>query len=111
MKDEPLPALRFGWMPEGFRLDTNGGLTIPVTVEETWNKVTQGPPTNTDMSHWFYSREALFGPKSTQPETVRVNGVQTQYWPEELNAQGNTASAGGTVTAVTTSADPMGTLL
>ena len=111
VKDTPLPALTFGWIPEGFTLDTEGGLTMPAIVEETWAKKTQGPPTSTDMFYWTYSREALFGPKSTKPESVKVNGVQAQYWPGDLDAQSNTASVSGTVTAVSTSADQLGTLL
>ena len=111
VKDDPLPFLTFGWTPEGFTLDSDGGLTMPAIVEETWSKVTQGPPTSTDMFYWTYSREALFGPKSTKPESVKVNGVQAQYWPGDLDAQGNTASVSGTVTAVSTSADQLGTLL
>ena len=63
------------------------------------------------MFYWTYSREALFGPKSTKPESVKVNGVQAQYWPGDLDAQSNTASVSGTVTAVSTSADQLGTLL
>ena len=111
VKDTPLPALTFGWIPEGFTLDTEGGLTMPAIVEETWAKKTQGPPTSTDMFYWTYSREALFGPKSTKPESVKVNGVQAQYWPGDLDARSNTASVSGTVTAVSTSADQLGTLL
>ena len=111
VKDEPLPALTFGWTPEGFTLDSDGGLTMPAIVEETWSKVTQGPPTSTDMFYWTYSREALFGPKSTKPESVKVNGAQAQYWPGDLDARSNTASVSGTVTAVSTSADQLGTLL
>ncbi len=111
VKDDPLPALTFGWIPEGFTLDTEGGLTMPAIVEETWAKKTQGPPTSTDMFYWTYSREALFGPKSTKPESVKVNGVQAQYWPGDLDARSNTASVSGTVTAVSTSADQLGTLL
>ncbi|MEY8259439.1 hypothetical protein AALA80_03745 [Oscillospiraceae bacterium 50-60] len=111
VKDDPLPALTFGWIPEGFTLDTEGGLTMPAIVEETWAKKTQGPPTSTDMFYWTYSREALFGPRSTQPESVKVNGVQAQYWPGDLDARSNTASVSGTVTAVSTSADQLGTLL
>ena len=111
VKDTPLPALTFGWIPEGFTLDTEGGLTMPAIVEETWTKKTQGPPTSTDMFYWTYSREALFGPKSTKPESVKVNGVQAQYWPGDLDARSNTASVSGTVTAVSTSADQLGTLL
>ncbi len=111
VKDTPLPALTFGWIPEGFTLDTEGGLTMPAVVEETWAKKTQGPPTSTDMFYWTYSREALFGPRSTQPESVKVNGVQAQYWPGDLDARSNTASVSGTVTAVSTSADQLGTLL
>ncbi len=111
VKDDPLPALTFGWIPEGFTLDTEGGLTMPAIVEETWTKKTQGPPTSTDMFYWTYSREALFGPKSTKPESVKVNGVQAQYWPGDLDARSNTASVSGTVTAVSTSADQLGTLL
>lgn len=111
VKDESLPALTFGWTPEGFTLDSDGGLTISAIVEETWSKVTQGPPTSTDMFYWTYSREALFGPKSTKPESVKVNGAQAQYWPGDLDARSNTASVSGTVTAVSTSADQLGTLL
>ena len=111
VKDDPLPALTFGWIPEGFTLDTEGGLTMPAIVEETWAKKTQGPPTSTDMFYWTYSREALFGPKSTKPESVKVNGVRAQYWPGDLDARSNTASVSGTVTAVSTSADQLGTLL
>ncbi|EOS66834.1 hypothetical protein [Oscillibacter sp. 1-3] len=111
VKDDPLPALTFGWIPEGFTLDTEGGLTMPAIVEETWAKKTQGPPTSTDMFYWTYSREALFGPRSTQPESVKVNGVQAQYWPGDLDARSNTASVSGTVTAVSTSADQLGPLL
>ena len=111
VKDESLPALTFGWTPEGFTLDPEGGLTMSAAVAETWAKVTQGPPTSTDMFYWTYSREALFGPKSTKPESVKVNGVQAQYWPGDLDARSNTASVSGTVTAVSTSADQLGTLL
>ena len=111
MKDESLPALTFGWTPEGFTLDPEGGLTMSAAVAETWAKVTQGPPTSTDMFYWTYSREALFGPKSPKPESVKVNGAQAQYWPGDLDARSNTASVSGTVTAVSTSADQLGTLL
>ena len=111
VKDESLPALTFGWTPEGFTLDPEGGLTMSAAVAETWAKVTQGPPTSTDMFYWTYSREALFGPKSTKPESVKVNGAQAQYWPGDLDARSNTASVSGTVTAVSTSADQLGTLL
>lgn len=113
VKDKPLPALRFGWMPEGFTQDTFGSMAIPAIVEESWSKVTQaeGQPKNTTMFYWFYSREALFGPKSTQPETVKVNGVQAQYWPGDPDAPGNTASVGEKVISVTTSAEQIGTLV
>ena len=111
VKDESLPALTFGWTPEGFTLDPEGGLTMSAAVAETWAKVTQGPPTSTDMFYWTYSREALFGPKSPKPESVKVNGAQAQYWPGDLDARSNTASVSGTVTAVSTSADQLGTLL
>ncbi|EOS62616.1 hypothetical protein [Oscillibacter sp. 1-3] len=111
VKDESLPALTFGWTPEGFTLDPEGGLTMSAAVAETWAKVTQGPPTSTDMFYWTYSREALFGPKSTKPESVKVNGAQAQYWPGDPDARSNTASVSGTVTAVSTSADQLGTLL
>ncbi len=113
VQDAPLPALKLGWMPEGFTADTGAGLTMPVIVEEAWTKVTQaeGQPENTAMFYWFYSREALLGPKSTQPETVKVNGVQAQYWPGDPDAPGATASVGGKVVSVTTSSEQTGTLL
>lgn len=111
MKDEPLPTLTFGWTPEGFTLDTDGGLTMPAIVEETWSKAAQDQPTSTDVFYWTYSREALCGPRSAKPESVKVNGAQAQYWTGNLDARSSTASAGGTVTAVTTSADQLGTLL
>ena len=111
VRDDPLPALTFSWTPEGFTLDTEGGLTAPAIVAKTWAKVTQGQPTSTDMFYWTYSREALYGPTSTKSETVRVNGAQARYWPGDLDAKGNTASVSGTVTAVSTSADQLGTLL
>lgn len=113
VKDEPLPALEFSWMPEGFTQDTEAGLITPAIVSESWNKVTQaeGQPKITEMFYWFYSREALFGPKSTQPETVKVNGVQARYWPGDPDAPGNTASVGEKVISVTTSAEQIGTLV
>ncbi len=113
VKAEPLPALGLGWTPEGFTQDTEAGLITPAIVSESWNKVTEaeGQPKITEMFHWFYSREALFGPKSTQPETVKVNGVQAQYWPGDPDASGSTAAVGGKVISVTTSAEQIGTLI
>lgn len=106
IRDEPLPALTFGWTPEGFALDRESlGLSTPAIVEETWAREPQGQPTVTDLFCWTYSREELYAPTSAKPETVKVNGAQAQYWPGDLDAKGSTASANGTVISVSTSAD------